>query len=200
MSFLTSRRPDTSRIWNFVDHFRQADCGIPKANARWTGVPVTNVTVPQGMGGSGQCCTTCTELSDCSAWSYDGAKSLCNLFSDQGTSEFSPGIISGTKGTFRTHAQWTSLPENFKKNGYLVAGTGKVFHTEEVFHHMRSIAQIDRVVSETWSRMPTDRACLQTRIPSLGAHRVFLCDMSTVLHQCLDVVLKDNHSARLMRL
>jgi hypothetical protein len=30
-------------------------------------------------------------------------------------------------------ADWTSLPQNFKKNGYLVMGTGKTFHPGDPF-------------------------------------------------------------------
>jgi hypothetical protein len=42
-----------------------------------------------------------------------------------------PGQVSGRRGTFSTHAQWTSHPQHFRKSGYLTASSGKVFHTEE---------------------------------------------------------------------
>jgi hypothetical protein len=37
MSFLTSRRPDHSRIYNFINHFRQADCGLTEGGVVFSG-------------------------------------------------------------------------------------------------------------------------------------------------------------------
>ena len=42
-----------------------------------------------------------------------------------------PGVVSGRRGTFATHASWTSLPEAFRQAGWLTLSAGKVFHTEE---------------------------------------------------------------------
>ena len=37
MSFLTGRRPDHANIYNFINHFRQADCGLDSGNQGYSG-------------------------------------------------------------------------------------------------------------------------------------------------------------------
>ena len=62
MSFLTGRRPTTTRTTNFLDHFRQADCGLnrPNINIKGAGAPIASLKQTSNQGGSGQCCTTCS--------------------------------------------------------------------------------------------------------------------------------------------
>ena len=40
-------------------------------------------------------------------------------------------VVSGPGGSLESHARWTSHPQHFRDNGYLVAGTDKILHTEE---------------------------------------------------------------------
>eukprot|EP00928_Gymnodinium_smaydae_P014135 TRINITY_DN15129_c0_g2_i1.p1 TRINITY_DN15129_c0_g2~~TRINITY_DN15129_c0_g2_i1.p1 ORF type:complete len:745 (+),score=46.39 TRINITY_DN15129_c0_g2_i1:63-2297(+) len=130
MSFLTGRRPNTTRTMNFLDHVRQADCGFnrPDFDLKGTGYAIQKIPVGKNSGGSGQCCTLCTAEKNCTYWTY--AKNLCSLFSASPSTRFvrTKGSIAGVSGSFR---QWTTLPEAFKKAGWLTMGTGKVFHTEE---------------------------------------------------------------------
>jgi hypothetical protein len=72
MSFTTGRRPESTKAWNFLNHFRQAECvsqnrvllvgdsaGIKTRRAG--GVSFNGTDGNPGMtGGSGQCCTDCT--------------------------------------------------------------------------------------------------------------------------------------------
>eukprot|EP00966_Prymnesium_polylepis_P331581 7387159-Prymnesium_polylepis.1 len=45
MSFLTGRRPDHSRVANFINHFRQADCGLNEGDVAYEGAIHKMVTV-----------------------------------------------------------------------------------------------------------------------------------------------------------
>ena len=140
MSFLTGRRPDHSGVWNFINHFRQADCGVGEGGVRFTGDNLRVIPTKTGCegggasacGGSGNCCSLCTEEPNCKFWTFEN--NTCFLKSAMGsrvpTSDIN-GAVSGPTGTFSTHAQWTSHPQHFRDHGYMVAGTGKVFHTEE---------------------------------------------------------------------
>ena len=76
MSFLTGRRPDHSGIYNFINHFRQADCGHNKAHVEWNGEILRSFnatgqqcgwggTTGAPCGGSGNCCTFCSAEKDC---------------------------------------------------------------------------------------------------------------------------------------
>ena len=113
MSFLTGRRPTTTRTMNFMDHFRQADCGINLPNtAVKAGVRVVaNETNGAHLGGSGQCCTSCTFNQQCSHWTLQNNR--CLMYEATGNVTFGPasGAISGTRGTLKASANWTSLPQ-----------------------------------------------------------------------------------------
>eukprot|EP01051_Picozoa_sp_SAG22_P006860 SAG22_NODE_464_length_10191_cov_14.495541_7_plen_565_part_00 len=148
MSFTTGRRPDTTKAWNFLNHFRQAECGQVVNREAFTGVPLAGTRRPDGVsfnasdgnvgmtGSSGQCCTDCTAMASagCVGWSMVGA--TCTLFSSVTGSD--PGAcqlaslhpsgapcISGKAGEMPT---WTPLPQNVLKNGFLAMGVGKYFH------------------------------------------------------------------------
>ena len=54
LSFLTGRRPSTSRSFNFINHFRQANCVELPAT---TLSGATYLTIPVPKGGGGQCPT-----------------------------------------------------------------------------------------------------------------------------------------------
>ena len=89
-SFLTGRRPDRASIYNFIDHFRQADCGKNFGGQRWVSGRVVNQVQLKGSdcgwaspdavcGGSGTCRTLCTESSECDRWNFYGKNSTCVL-------------------------------------------------------------------------------------------------------------------------
>lgn len=147
MSFTTGRRPQTTKAWNFLRHFRQADCPF-KNRVVFTGRPLAEGKTrrPHGVsfngsdgtvgmtGSSGQCCTDCSSIDGCVGWSMVGE--TCSLFSaitgvdasacpDQATNPSGAPCLSGYRGAMPT---WTPLPMNFKDNGYLVMGVGKYFH------------------------------------------------------------------------
>jgi len=130
MSFMTGRRPDHSHIYNFINHFRQSDCGLTQGNVAHTGNVLETIDVDWTLGASGQCCTVCTEHAACVAWSYHTNNS-CILFDQISDPSPASGAVSGVRGSFQTHANWTSLPQHFKNNGFLTLATGKTFHTEE---------------------------------------------------------------------
>eukprot|EP00729_Bicosta_minor_P020661 gene20661-7583_t len=142
LSFMTGRRPDHAGFYNFINHFRQADCGISSANQEYS-TSADYRTVNTGTfgggcqwggstgacGGSGQCCSLCTEDPKCTHWSYEG--NTCHLKSGTpGPLASATGAVSGKPGKY-THATWTSNPQHFKNAGYLTLHTGKLFHTEE---------------------------------------------------------------------
>jgi hypothetical protein len=127
MSFLTGRRPATSGVFNFVNHFRQATCEELPGRRLLKGLYLTlNVS----FGGAGQCCSHCLADGACRGWSYFGAAALCHLHATDDAGVEAAGFISGYRGTTRTR-DWTSLPQAFYNAGFNVFGTGKVFHTEE---------------------------------------------------------------------
>lgn len=130
-SFLTGRRPDHLRVWNFIDHFRQADCGLTLGGSAYTGPSFKAVKVGSFKGGSGQCCSLCAEDARCQAWTYVAANQSCELKAVEGATLLDEGAISGRRGTFSLRASWTSMPQHFKNNGWLALSTGKIFHTEE---------------------------------------------------------------------
>jgi arylsulfatase A-like enzyme len=147
MSFTTGRRPRTTKAWNFLRHFRQAECASSN-RVVFTGEPLAAGTTrhPGGVsfnasdgnigmtGGSGQCCTDCSSIDGCVGWTMVGA--TCTLFSsvtgsdaqacpDKASHPSGTPCLSGRRGAMPT---WTPLPMNFKDNGYLVLGVGKYFH------------------------------------------------------------------------
>ena len=100
-----------------------SQCGGPFARAEKFG---------DTCGGAAECCSLCTAEAQCTAWTYlpphvaDGPR--CMLFSGS-SDDFVPlaGAFSGDRGEWTT-ANWTSMPQAFRKNGYFTLGTGKVFH------------------------------------------------------------------------
>lgn len=137
-SFLTGRRPDHSRIYNFIDHFRQADCGLTQGGYARVGPTLREVKIwgcewggDAPCGGSGQCCSICAEDHRCKAWTYTHFNRSCQLKAAQSSVVRDEGAVSGLRGTFGTRASWTSIPQHFKQNGWLTMSSGKIFHTEE---------------------------------------------------------------------
>lgn len=130
VSFLSGRRPDTSGTVNFVNHFRQAHCPSEKIMPleAYVGTPLRTFYVDSGKGGAGECCSQCTAASDCKYWTWN-SKNCTQYASVTGTTPANT-TISGPTGNF-DFSELTSLPENFKKNGYLTASSGKIFHTEQ---------------------------------------------------------------------
>jgi arylsulfatase A-like enzyme len=141
LSFLSGRRPDHAGMYNFINHFRQADCGISSPNTVYLSpevVPAIDTLTfgggcgaggPAPCGGSGQCCSLCTQLENCTHWTYTGT--VCHMMGGEGrASNFSEASVSGLSGT-HTHSTWTTGPEHFKNSGWLTVQTGKIFHTEE---------------------------------------------------------------------
>ena len=75
MSFLTGRRPDHSRVINFIDHFRQADCGLNEGGVAYGGATYKTATIggcewggDAPCGASGDCCSLCAEDVSCARW------------------------------------------------------------------------------------------------------------------------------------
>lgn len=134
MSFLTGRYPSHTRTWNFINHFRQADCTEMPATAQ-VGKPYRSMSF--GNGGAGQCCSNCdTDAAagaGCTAWDFQPSGNgggVCNLYtSSKGTVTRHGSIAGGTAS--HTRRQWTSLPQWFTNAGYFTQSTGKIFHTEE---------------------------------------------------------------------
>ena len=125
LSFLSGRRPATAKAFNFINHFRQANC-VELPNTGLSGA--TYQTIPMTSGGAGQCCSHCEANPLCGAWGFrDG---LCRLKREPGARSFIAGAVAGLRGAPTTRA-WTTLPQAFYGAGYSVYGTGKVFHTEE---------------------------------------------------------------------
>ena len=134
MSFLTGRRPDHSRIVNFIDHFRQADCGLTEGGVAYAGEAHRTVHIggcewggAAPCGGSGDCCSLCTEDADCAAWTYTHSDSSCALKRARGARAADAGAVSGARGTFATRASWVTLPQHFKNSGWLALSTGKMW-------------------------------------------------------------------------
>lgn len=138
MSFLTGRRPDHSRVVNFIDHFRQADCGLNEGGVAYHGETFKSVKIggcewagAAPCGGSGDCCSICSEHEGCAFWSYAHANSSCMLKTRRGDAAADEGVVSGARGSFGTRASWVSLPQHFRNAGWLALSSGKIFHTEE---------------------------------------------------------------------
>ena len=74
VSFLSGRRPTTTHVYNFVNHFRQAHCPASQGGVRWTaaaGVQYRNISIKKQQGGAGECCSQCTDDPECHAWSFE---------------------------------------------------------------------------------------------------------------------------------
>lgn len=141
-SFLTGRRPATTGVYNFIDHFRQAECTNNEADRAFSGDVLRTASINNGCsknrgkspcGASGQCCTLCSAEAGCSRWTYTAAKKSCVLHGPRASASSVPtlGSICGVRGTLAGRAALTSLPEHFRNHGFLTLGTGKIFHTEE---------------------------------------------------------------------
>lgn len=143
MSFTTGRRPNSTKSWNFLNHFRQADFDMCKTKNRmmWRGKALEdagwNIPKVENSGGAAQCCTDCTVLGKkCAGWNY--ANFTCTLFSEVHeqvqcsleTAGFQPdqlhACVSGSVA--EAMPTWTTLPASFKQHGYNVLGVGKYFH------------------------------------------------------------------------
>ena len=130
LSFLTGRRPATSRTFNFINHFRQSNCIELKDTAIDVAAYVT-ININYGYGGAGQCCSHCQADGNCAAWSLLADGRSCELKASAGGAHtHAPGVISGLRGSTKSR-EWTTLPQTFLNAGYNVYGSGKVFHTEE---------------------------------------------------------------------
>ena len=96
MSFTTGRRPNSTLTWNFLNHFRQAECPATVANKRFSGTPLAGTRHPAGVsftglaagssGGAAQCCTDCFAAEPhgaCAGWTLGGTaqNNTCTLFS-----------------------------------------------------------------------------------------------------------------------
>ena len=102
MSFLTGRRPATSGIFNFVNHFRQATCDeLP--GVRFAATP-SFLTLNISFGGAGQCCSHCEADSNCKAWTLSDSGSLCHLHSTVGSLQNAAGFVSSTLQLLRIPA------------------------------------------------------------------------------------------------
>lgn len=137
MSFTTGRRPTTTKTWNFLNHFRQAECATNGRVRIKSGVELPDQgwsnDKPEQTGGSGQCCTDCSSIAGCTGWSYDNY--TCTLYSAVHETEACPPpaytgntrhpCTSGERGSL---PKWTPLPKLFKDAGYTTLGVGKYFH------------------------------------------------------------------------
>jgi hypothetical protein len=140
-SFSTGRRPNGTKVWNFINHFRQAHCEHTHNQWRLSGVAMAggfNQTGGWGTtntGGVAQCCTSCSATTGCAGWFFQSGLhgGNCTLLSAVSggepcvtdPAESSQSCVSGRPGSFE---QWTTLPANFRRNGYLTLGAGKYFH------------------------------------------------------------------------
>jgi len=71
ISFLTGRQPSMTKAWNFVNHFRQANCEEVRNETYFSSPDDVYKTVTLTNGGAGQCCSLCTaEAERCEAWTY----------------------------------------------------------------------------------------------------------------------------------
>jgi hypothetical protein len=127
-------------VWNFINHFRNAECPVAKNLQRVLGTVMPGGWVGKlagwsqtSTGGFAQCCTVCSTSPGCKGWTYD--RNNCTLYAEVTGWEACPGgqptesietCIGGMRGAFPT---WTPLPANFKNNGYLSLGTGKYYHS-----------------------------------------------------------------------
>eukprot|EP00035_Acanthoeca_spectabilis_P016275 m.329381 g.329381 ORF g.329381 m.329381 type:complete len:392 (+) comp16507_c1_seq4:1159-2334(+) len=136
-SFTTGRRPNSTKVWNFINHFRNAECNVRNELAAvgtvmpggWNGVIKGWSQVASG--GSAECCTRCSSAPGCAGWTYN--RNNCTLYSSVSNWVSCPNgepnetlatCVSGDRGTVPA---WTPLPAHFRNNGYLTLGVGWVF-------------------------------------------------------------------------
>lgn len=128
LSFLSGRRPTHAKQFNFINHFRQAQCE-ELIDVTIAGGPVTKSTFVQ-EGGSGQCCSNCAVDPSCAAWNLLSG-GVCNFHAFVMAPKKAVGTISGRGGGYERARNWTTIPGIFLRANYSVFGSGKVFHTEE---------------------------------------------------------------------
>eukprot|EP00729_Bicosta_minor_P005442 gene5442-6453_t len=134
-SFMTGRRPNSTMVWNFFNHFREAQCPDTQLGVEYDGETLKSWTVrdAQESGGAGGCCTTCVATDGCVGWVYKAnasilggtcralgsitSKKACVPSLDQ--NKHPTPCLSGGLGKFPA---FTTLPEHFKNNGYLTMG------------------------------------------------------------------------------
>jgi arylsulfatase A-like enzyme len=131
-SFTTGRRPNSTKVWNFINSFRHAKCAM-KNEMKIVGTQISERT-QNGLWIS-ECCDHCTNAENCVGWTQHRAN--CTLFSKIDSYEACPNgqplesaqpCVSGVKGEFQ---QWTPLPAHFRNNGYMVLGGGKYYHPSQ---------------------------------------------------------------------
>lgn len=144
--YLLGRRPNSTRVWNFINHFRQRSCavrnrvalrGVRTREGSWVHTdPVAGEPgwAAPATGGFAQCCESCGAQPDCAAWTYrrGNCTLLASVDSDgeyvcprEDAGESADSCSSGDRGAYET---WTTLPQLFKQAGYLSLGVGKFFH------------------------------------------------------------------------
>lgn len=129
MSFMTGRRPSTLRSWNFYNHFRQARCEIRNLVLFSGGVEMPggwHSPDIESVGGSAQCCTTCTGTPGCVGWNFVDKR--CTLFSavdDMQTRPCDSGKLPCKSGRSGFLPKWTTMPQLLREQGYTVYGVGK---------------------------------------------------------------------------
>jgi hypothetical protein len=132
-------------VWNFINHFRNAECPNLRNKQRIIGTAMpggwVGTVAPGGgkawsqtkTGGHAQCCTSCTSTPGCNGWTYN--RNNCTLFdavasfADCPTNQPKESIDTCVSGDRGAYPQWTPLPAHFRNNGYLTLGTGKYYHT-----------------------------------------------------------------------
>ena len=128
MSFLTGRLPARTRVWNFLNSIRQANCeDLP--DTQFGDDTYAFLNASSDWGGAGQCCTFCQADAQCAAWVYKEAAGTCHLKKTAALRQRAVGAVAGLRGALVSRA-WTTLPQNFLRNGYLTVGAGKVFHAD----------------------------------------------------------------------
>ncbi len=140
-SFSTGRRPNSTGVYNFINHFRQATC--KETRNRWK---LSGVTMEGGFvqargwgstvtGGAGQCCTSCSARKGCAGWNFvsDTMGGNCTLLSSVtggaacavDPHETLQSCVSGSPGAYQ---RWTPLPAHMRNHGFLTLGAGKYYH------------------------------------------------------------------------
>ena len=123
-SFLTGLRPRSTKAWNFVNHVRQADCGLEVPDAAWRGDEIAEVSVARDGGMAGECCSHCTLAGTCAKWTY--ANGTCFLHGAAATRAPASGAVSGASGADVTWwARTTTTPQHFRERGYWTAGAAR---------------------------------------------------------------------------
>ena len=143
-SFMTGRRPNSTRAWNFYNSFREARCEhavgrtllAPAAKGKEEGP--TAVVVgrwsdpqrdPQNSGGWAQCCGSCTGMGDaaCAGWSYSNF--TCTLLGPGGGGAAPPSSSSSSSPPPSPLLRAGPCPAADDSLGACVSGTAGRFPT-----------------------------------------------------------------------